>query len=100
MKERKTISGVVKKRQVFFAAVFFIAVFAVFGDKGLMEVLRLTKERDGILSYNTALEAENLKLEKEIAALRTDRRYIEHIAKKELGMLGKNEVVYKFEGPE
>jgi len=87
----------VKKRYVLAASILAIAALAVFGDKGLMDLYRLRKERDGILSYNTAIAGENSSLEKNIELLKTNRRYIRNIARKELGMIGRNEVVYKFE---
>ena len=80
-----------------FAGVILIGGVAVFGDNGVLDVFRLRKERDGILSYNRSLEDENKKLEESLELLKTDRRYIGSIARKELGMIGKNEVVYRFE---
>lgn len=95
-KEKRPVSK--KKRYLIVgAAVLAVAVFAVFGDKGLYDVYKLRQERDGILSYNRTIEVENTALEGQIALLKTDRRYLARIARKELGMLGKNEVVYKFE---
>ncbi len=86
-----------QKKYIFLAAVLLIAGFAVFGDKGLLDVYRLKSERDGIISYNRDLEEENKKLEASIRLLKTDVRYIGFIARKELGMIGKNEVVYRIE---
>lgn len=83
------------KRRVFIALLLIIALFAILGDKGLIDLYRVRGELDGIQTYNRALEKENREIEKEIALLKGDRRYIEHIAKKELGMIRKNEVIYK-----
>ncbi|MFQ5736770.1 MAG: septum formation initiator family protein [Thermodesulfobacteriota bacterium] len=88
-----------RKKYVFLAVVFLIAGFAVFGDKGLLDVYKLKRERDGIISYNRALEKENATLERDIRLLKTDKRYIGFIARKELGMIGKNEIVYKIGDP-
>ncbi|MBI5345123.1 MAG: septum formation initiator family protein, partial [Deltaproteobacteria bacterium] len=96
---RKYLEGSHKKNYVFFAAILTITAVAVFGDKGLLDVWRLRKERDGIISFNRPLEKSNRALDSEIALLKTDRKYIEYIAKKELGMIGRNEAVYKIEGP-
>ena len=85
------------KKHIFYLAVFLVAVFAVFGSKGFVAAYRLRTELNGIISYNKLLEKENRALEKDIELLKTDRRYIEHVAKQELGMIGKNEVVYKIE---
>ncbi len=88
-----------QKKYIFLAAVLLIAGFAVFGDKGLLDVYRLKSERDGIISYNRDLEEENKKLEASIRLLKTDVRYIGFIARKELGMIGKNELVYRIGDP-
>ncbi|MBI5468676.1 MAG: septum formation initiator family protein [Deltaproteobacteria bacterium] len=86
-----------KKKYLLLALIPAIAAFAVFGDKGLLDVYKLKKELNGILSYNRSLDAENRALEEKISLLKTDRRYIGYIARKELGMIGKNEVVYRIE---
>ncbi len=70
---------------------------AVFGNNGLYDVYRLRKERDNILRQNKSIEEENNVLEEEIRLLKTDKRYVGYIARKELGMIGKREVVYKIE---
>lgn len=95
MEQKKKPFRIIRKRHVFLACLLVVALFAVFGSKGLIDVYRLGKERDGILSFNKLIELENKKLEKEIQLLKTDKRYIEHVAKKELGMIGKNELLYR-----
>lgn len=87
----------VKRRYVLAACILAIAALAVFGDKGLLDLYKLKKERDGILSHNADIAGENASLEKDIRLLKTNRRYIKGIAREELGMIGRNEVVYKFE---
>jgi len=91
---KKSVKGW-QKKYVFAVVFLLIAGFAVFGDKGLLDVYRLKRERDGIISYNKALEEENAALEGSISLLETDKRYIGYIARKELGMIGRSEVVYK-----
>lgn len=88
-----------KKKYLLLALIPAIAAFAVFGDKGVLDIYRLKKELNGILSYNKSLDEENRALEENIRLLKTDKRYIGYIAKKELGMIRKNEVVYKIEDP-
>ena len=97
MKKEKILDS--RNKIPLLAAVVLVAVaaFAVFGDNGLLDVYKMRKERDGILAYNTSIEAENKGLEEQIALLKTDKRYIGRIARKELGMLGKNEMIYRFE---
>lgn len=97
MKKEKRLDSRDKKLLLAAAVLVAVAAFAVFGDNGLLDVYKMRKERDGIIAYNTALEAENKGLEEQIALLKTDKRYIGRIARKELGMLGKNEMIYRFE---
>ncbi len=80
----------------FIALIFAIALFAVFGDRGLTDVLKLKGERDRILKTNSVLEKKNRDLVKKIALLKKDKRYIEEIARDELGMIGPNDVIYRF----
>ncbi len=77
-----------------------VALLAVFGDRGLIDLYRLARERDGIVNYITVLDKKNAELKQLTKLLKTDERYIELIAKKELGMIGRNEVIYKIKEPE
>lgn len=88
-----------KKHVMLLAVVLFVGIAAVFGDKGVLELYRLKQERNGILAYNASLERENAELAEKIKLLGNDKRYIGQIARKELGKLGKNEVVYRIERP-
>lgn len=97
MKKEKRLDSRDKRLLLAAAVLVAVAAFAVFGDNGLLDVYKTRQERDGIIAYNTALEAENKGLEEQIALLKTDKRYIGRIARKELGMLGKNEMIYRFE---
>lgn len=96
MAMKKAVKGI-RKIHVFAAVALAIGLVAVFGDKGLLDLYNLRKERDNIVADNTFLESENRGLEEKIALLKTDKRYIGQIARKELGMLGKDEVVYRLE---
>lgn len=44
------------------------------------------------------LRAENERLRREVEALKSDRRYLESIARKDFGLVRKNEVIYQFQG--
>jgi len=79
---------------IFISVLAVIALLAVFGDKGVMEVYALKKDKDAILESNRLLEEENAAVREEIDRLKTDKRYIADIAKKELGMVGSGEVIY------
>jgi cell division protein FtsB len=69
-----------------------IVAWLAFGDRGFYHLYKMEKERI------RALEEENQKLMDEIERLRSDKAYIESEARKELGLLKENEVIYRFEG--
>ncbi len=82
----------------FFALVFFGLVLAwlAFGDRGLVHLYRMERERQTHLTKIHRLEAENRKLMEQIDRLRTDRDYIESVARRELGLIKDNEILYRF----
>lgn len=77
-----------------------ILLVIVFGDRGLVEVSRLKQEREKLLQDNRALNQKNLALRREIERLKSDPAYIEHVARQELGMIGRDEVIVRFNTPE
>jgi cell division protein FtsB len=76
-----------------------ILLVIVFGDRGLVEVGHLKGERDQLLKDNNDLKEKNLALRREIERLKTDPAYIEHVARQELGMIGRDEVIVRFNSP-
>jgi len=76
-----------------------ILLVIIFGDRGLVEVSRLKGERDQLLRDNHDLKEKNLSLHREIERLKTDPAYIEHVARQELGMIGRDEVIIRFNSP-
>ncbi len=76
-----------------------ILLVIVFGDRGLVEVSHLKGERDQLLRDNHDLKEKNLSLRREIERLKTDPAYIEHVARQELGMIGRDEVIVRFNSP-
>jgi cell division protein FtsB len=78
---------------------FIFGFFTFFGDKGIINLLRLEKEWGRIKEANVKIEEENRKLREEVKRLQYEKRYIEEIARKELGMVKEGEVIYQFESP-
>jgi cell division protein FtsB len=77
-----------------------MAFFTVFGDKGLLRAYRLKKELQSIERENKKLEQENEKLREEIKRLDDktyDPKYIEMLAREELGLVKKGEIVFEFD---
>jgi cell division protein FtsB len=79
---------------IFILFIVAVSVVAVFGDKGLVEAYGLKKERDSIIAQVGLLKQENILLEDEIDLLKNDKRYVEMVAREELGMIGKDEIIY------
>ena len=74
---------------------FAMLLFIVFSDNGLADLYLLKNERDRLFAENRRLTAENLKLYRSIERLKSDPAYIESIARKELGMIRKEEIIIK-----
>lgn len=82
---------------LFLLVVFVITMFTLFGDNGFVDVYRLNKDKKTIEESNKLLAEENKKIKNEITRLESDDRYIAEIAKKDLGMVGTEEVIYIIE---
>lgn len=77
--------------------VFFGLMAAIlFSENGYMALKRLEKERQALSKNNEAVNAENLQLYRTIKRLKHDPQYIESVARQELGMTGKDEIIIKF----
>ena len=91
-----------RKRGILFLILVFFLVLGLltfFGDKGVLQLLRLQKELSRIKETNKGTEAENRKLREEVRRLQNEKRYIEEIARKELGMVKEGEIIYQFDSP-
>jgi len=87
-----------RKRMYFIPAgcIAFILYFTVFGERGLLRIYHLNKDKLEIQKRVEALKGDNQKLVREIDALKNDRRYLESIARKEFGLVRHNEIIYQF----
>lgn len=74
---------------------FLLLLFIVFGEKGLTDLHRLKMEKENLSLKNEELIKENLSLCREIERLKNDPGYVENVARKELGVIGKDEVIIK-----
>jgi cell division protein FtsL len=70
--------------------------FALFGDRGILRALQAGRQKAALQEEVRQLEEANAELRQEIESLRNDRRYLEAIARKELGMVKDDELVYQF----
>jgi cell division protein FtsB len=88
-----------KKRILFFILILFLilGLLTFFGDKGILHLLRLQKDLVRIKEMNIKMDEENRKLREEVRRLQYEKRYIEEIARKELGMVKEGEIIYQFD---
>jgi cell division protein FtsB len=79
------------------ALVAAMMFFAIFGGRGLLQIYHLREERDRILISNARLREENQKLSQQVQRLRYHKEEVEKIAREELGLVKKGEIIYQFE---
>lgn len=72
----------------------------LFGQNGYTDYLLLKAKKDALVMKNKAAEEENLQLRRRVDRLQNDLGYIEHIARKDLGMVASDEIVYTFKQQE
>lgn len=68
----------------------------LFGSRGLLHLRALTSEEAAIRQRIGGLLLENQRLRGQLHALRTDDRYLERLAREQLGFVRPGEVVYRF----
>ena len=76
-------------------SIFLLLFFVVFGENGSIDLNRMKMERDQLLQKNAELKQENISLYREIGRLKNDPKYVENVARQELGVIGKDEVIIK-----
>ena len=84
--------------KVSFYIILFLALMVAwlgFGERGFIHLYRMDKERQVYLERIRNLEKTNQALLDQIHRLRTDKEYIESVARKELGLVRDNEVIYR-----
>ena len=74
-----------------------IVIYSCFSERGLIKFISLKSELRKMEEFNNTLQLENEELKEYINLLNEDPRYIEKLAREELGLLEKEELVYFFE---
>jgi cell division protein FtsB len=77
------------------AALCTLAVFAVYGEHGLLHLVRLQGEQRALEQTAFQLQQQNEKLRIHITKLQTDDRYLERLARERLGLVRPGEIVYR-----
>lgn len=79
-------------------ALFAFSLVIIFDDNGFVDLQKMRKQRDEIIKQNEYLRDTNRALYREIDRLKNDTEFIENIARQELGMIGRDELILKPQG--
>ena len=74
---------------------FLMALLITFGNRGIVDNYFMSKRLAQMKSQNSMIVVESDELKRKILLLRGDLTYIESIARNELGMVKKGDVVYR-----
>jgi cell division protein FtsB len=80
-------------------AMFCFLLVIVLGDNGYMELTRLRGTLQDLKHTQASLTQENLQLYRTIDRLKNDPVYVENVARRELGMIRSDEVIFTFKRP-
>ena len=71
-------------------------LIAIFGSNGLMRWLQSDQEKKSLTAELEKIEEQNARIRREIDALMHNGKYIETIARRDLGMVKADEIIYQF----
>ena len=92
-----------KKRGLIILLIGLIVIvwyFIIFGEKGVIRIIQLEQERHRITREGSLIKKDNKKLKEEIRRLREDPKYLESVARRDLGLIKENEILFIFEDEE
>ena len=89
----------ISKKFAILLSLFVLAMFlsALFGERGLLTVLRLRSDHQKIEARIAKLQEKNLETSQEIERVKREDKYIEKSARELLGLVKEDEIVYEFE---
>jgi len=73
-----------------------MSLLITFGNRGIVDNYFMSKRLSELKAQNGKITLENNELKKKIILLRNDINYIEVIARNELGMVKKGDIVYRW----
>lgn len=74
---------------------FSLFLLIIFGDDGLFDFVQIKGEKDRLVERNEKLNQKNLNMYREIDRLKNDPKFVEDVVRQELGVIGKDEVIFK-----
>ena len=90
------MNGFFKFTLIIFLFLGLVIGWLGFGERGFIHLYRMDKERQAYLERIDVLEGENEALFEEIQRLRTDKSYMETLARRELDLIKDHEILYRF----
>ena len=96
MKELHWDIRTVQRNAIFVLVLLCVAllVHEIFGQHGFLAMRRQQKEVEALQQKMQILQEENLELEKQIKALRSDPKAIERVARERMRMARPGEIIY------
>lgn len=80
--------------------IVLVSVYTVIGDRGAVHLWRLRGEKAKLDEKNFRLQKENEALSQRISQLRNNNYYLEKLAREELNLVRRGEVIYRFPSSE
>ena len=78
------------------AFILLMSLLITFGNRGLVDSYVMTEKLTALKKSNQDITLENRDLKRSISLLRSDLTYIEIVARNELGMVRKGDLVYRY----
>ena len=76
--------------------VALLSAWLTFGRHGILNLYKMQKEQEKYQAIMQDLKEKNRLLAAEIRRLKEDKGYYESVARKELGLVRGNEIIYRF----
>ena len=76
--------------------IILMGLLIIFGNRGLVDNYMMTEKLGALRKSNQDITLENRDLKRSISLLRSDLTYIEIVARNELGMVRKGDLVYRY----
>jgi cell division protein FtsB len=77
-------------------AMGWLLLLLVLGDNGLLELRRLNATQADLVEVNDGLTQANVQLARTIDRLQHDPAFVEALARRELGMIRSDELIFQF----
>jgi cell division protein FtsB len=76
--------------------IFVMSMLIIFGKRGLVDNYAMKERLMALKKSNQDISLENRELSRKVMLLRGDLQYIEMLARNELGMVRKGDLIYRY----